>query len=266
MVGGCREGDSAPPQPTPNPPPVSAPVRTDVLGGYYGTWENQIAETASHTNVQWAGPQWGTSGQVENVINRLREAQAFNVKCVVLDVPMSYLGEDSVRTYFRHLDAAKVIDSRICALYPEDEPDLVGRSAAEVTAANATVRRVAREFPFIAGIPIFTIYTCTRGFPGIESVDWASCDHYEDGPNVLARRYPALKARLRPDQRLALTAGGHQCDDPAPFYDYAQRDPQVVALVVFIWFDEWEKGKRGVSSLPCRASYVDALTKIKGTP
>lgn len=265
VIAGCNEGDSTPPAPsTPAPVSTPAPARTDLLGGYYGTWDNQIAETQDHTNVQWAGPQWGTRDVYSNVIVRLQEARAANVRCVFLDVTMSYIGEEAVRAYFTRLHEAGVIDSRICALYPEDEPDLSGRTADEVVAANATVRKVAKDFPFIANIPIATIYTCTRGFPGVESVDWVGCDHYDDGARVIERRYPALKARLRPEQRLILVPGGHQCDDIATFYDYAQRDAQVVAIVPFIWFDGWEKGKQGVRSLPCRASYIDALNKLKG--
>lgn len=271
MVAGCNEGESTPAQvtPLPAPPPITAPARTDLLGCYYGTWEFQIAETASHTNCQWAGPQWGTSGAYENVINRLLEARAADVKCVILDVLMVYGqdGEASTRRYFDALNAAKVIDSRICALYPADEPDLNGFSAEDVVKANTTLRRIAKDYPFIANIPLFTIYTCTRGFPGVESVDWASCDHYDDGARVIERKYPALKARLRPEQRLLLTAGGYHCDDIAPFYDYAQRDPQVLGVVVFLWVDGLlGEGSKGVRSLPCRASYIDALGKIKGSP
>lgn len=266
---GCNESTSTPDPVTPTPPPISAPGRTDLLGCYYGTWERQVAETASHTNCQWAGPQWGTDGGVQNVINRIREARSFDVKCVILDVLMSYEehGEASVRRYFDALNAAQVIDSRICALYPADEPDLWGRSAEEVVAANAMVRRVAKDYPFIAGIPIFTIYTCTRDFPGVESVDWAGCDHYDDGSSVIARQYPSLKARLRPEQRLVLVPGGHQCDDVSVFYNYAQRDPQVIAVVAFLWPDGLlGEGSKGVRSQPCRASYIGALQHIKGTP
>lgn len=226
--------------------------------------DEQVAETADHINLQWVSPWSHTLDGLGAVEARLMEARAANVQCVMLDVPMAYETEESVRAYFRALTDAGLIDARICALYPVDEPDLVGHTPAEVQATNAMLRRVMRDFPFTPALPLAVIFTCTRGFPGIESYDWVSCDDYSSREAVLTKYIPQLKARLRPDQRLFLTAGAHQCDDVQPFFDYAQRDLQVIALVAFIWFDNWDgKGAPGLRDLPCRPAYTAAGARIK---
>lgn len=264
LVGGCN--DEAKPDPTSpenNRPPVVQPSRPGLLYCYYGTWENQMAETAAHTNCAWAGPQWGTSDGITNVVNRLTEARAAGNRCVILDVLVAYSGEAALRAYLDTLDARGLIGDYICALYPTDEPDLQGYSAQRVAETNAMVRRVAQDYPFIGGIPLAAIYTSSRGYPGVETYDWVGVDDYDQREGVLGNTYTHLKARLRPEQRILLVPGGMQCDDVAPFYTRAQSDPQVIGVLPFIWWDGWNNGGgQGVRSLPCRPQYESAGTRI----
>ena len=261
----CNEGKSPEPAqtgPLPQPPAQSRP---GLLYGYYGSMHDQVAETANHVNLQWVSP-WGNLMPLDNVIARLTEARAWGIPRVVLDVPMAYEVDAEVKTraFFASLHAAGFIDSRISALYPVDEPDLHGKSAEEVIAANAMLRRVAAEFPFIANVPLAVIYTGRMEWPGIETYDWIGFDDYDRKEGVLSNAtWQDLKRRLRPEQRILLVPGAHQCDQVAPFYAKAQEDPQVLAIVAFIWFDAWDQRSPGLRSLPCRASYEDVGRRIK---
>lgn len=268
LLAACNEGDSATPAPS-SPPPVSAPStgsRPGLLFGYYGSMDGQVAETADHVTLQWVSP-WSRAGGdgLLAVKLRLQEARAAGIPCVVLDVPMAYGGEAGVRAFFDALNREGLIDSRICALYPVDEPDLVGHHAPEVIETNAMLRRVAKDYPFLASIPLAVIYTAKGEWPGIETYDWIGFDDYDRGPAVLSNdTWQDMKSRLRPDQRVLLVPGGAFGANPAPFYAKAQEDRQVIAIVAFIWFSGWDNGKRpGIRDLPIRPAYVDVGRRIK---
>lgn len=261
---GCNESSSTPTAAPSAIPPGPVQSRAGLLYGYYGSMPGQVAETSDHVNLQWVSP-WGASGDgLLEVKTRLKEAREARIECVVLDIPMAYVGEADVRSYFDALHAEGLIDSRICALYPVDEPDLVGHSAEEVRVTNAMLRRVAKDYPFIANVPLAVIYTAKGEWPGIETYDWVGFDDYDRGAGVLSNStWVSLKAHLRPEQRVLLVPGGAFGQDPQPFYDKAQADPQVVAVIAFIWFDHWDGDKQGIRSLPVRGQYVGVGQRIK---
>jgi hypothetical protein len=263
ILAGCN-GDTTAPAPASAPPAAPQASRAGLLYGYYGSMDGQVAETADHVTLQWVSP-WGAGGDgLQAVKLRLAEARQAAIPCVVLDVPMAYQGEEGVRAFFAELQRGGLIDSRICALYPVDEPDLVGRSSSEVRSTNAMLRRVAADFPFIAGIPLAVIYTAHGEWPGIETYDWVGFDDYDRHSAVLSNgTWRDMKARLRSEQRILLVPGGAFGEDIAPFFAKAQEDPQVLAIVAFIWFDNWDGPKQGIRSLPVRTQYVAAGQRIK---
>lgn len=245
------------------PPPTSEASRAGLMYGYYGSRETQIAETADHVTLQWVSPWDAGLGPLEAIKARLREATA----PVILDVPVIQFNEGDeqrVREYFDTLRADGLITGRIRALYMQDEVDLLGIPDATVMSTAAMLRRVAAEYPFPPGVELWMIYTSRGLWPGIAAFDAVGFDAYQWGAGVLTSATRRdMKARMRVDQKELLVPGAYQCDDAWAFYDAAQRDPQVLAIVAFIWFDEWAPGERGLRSQPCRQSYVDAALRIK---
>jgi hypothetical protein len=275
---GCQEGRKENLGTTASTAPSGASVRP-VLYGYYGSWDYTVSETQDHATCQWASG-WGTGPAEEStkrVIARLREARAANAPCVILPVDMAYAPalpdladrEKVLRGFFAELEDAGLIDSRITALYPMDEPDInVPKGEPEVLATNAMIRKVAAEFAFIPNIPLAVIYTTQGKWTGIQSFDWVGFDDYGAGSGVLHNStWSGMKQRLRPEQRIILVPGAMECANVWDFYAKAQEDPQVVAILAFIWYDDWDTGKehsQGLRSLGCRADYVEAAMRLKG--
>jgi hypothetical protein len=250
-LGGCGGGGSS----TPAPQPPSA-LRTDLLFGYYGAVNETIPEVAGHVNLAWVMG-WGSNGAwLENVATQLTQARQHGIRHIVLGIPQAYnaSAESDVRYVFESLVVRGLLDD-IVALYPIDEPDGAHKSDAQVTAANATLRRVMASFPQLEQTKLAVIYTAGNQRPGIASYDWVGFDDYDRGCIALDNGYPALKAQLRPDQRLMIVPGGADPwrQDPACFFAKAQLDQQVIAIVPFIWFDNWEDitkagGTKGIRS------------------
>jgi hypothetical protein len=166
----------------------------------------------------------------------------------------------------RPQDAEGLIDSRICALYPIDEPDInVAGGEALITQTNAMVRRVAAEYAFIPNIPLAAIYTSQKRWTGIASYDWVGFDDYGAGSDVLRNEvWQDMKSHLTPAQRIVLVPGAFKCVNVWDFYAKAQEDQQVIAIVGFIWYDGWDKPEsQGLRSMGCRADYIAAAMRLK---
>jgi hypothetical protein len=255
-LAGCGGGGSSTP-PSPQQPPAA--LRTDLLFGYYGAVDQTIPEVAGHVNLAWVMG-WGSHGAwLENVTAQLVQARQNGIRAVILHVPQAYnrggTAESDVRYVFQSLLVQGLLDN-IVALYPIDEPDVAHRSDAEVTAANVMLRRVMADFPSLHDTKLAVIYSAGNDRPGIASYDWVGFDDYNKRCDALGDGYTALKARLRPEQRLIVVPGGADPwdQDPSCFFARAQVDQQVIAIVPFIWFDDWEDvtnaggGPRGIRS------------------
>lgn len=246
LTGCGGGGGSGPSVSGPIVPPPS--LRSDILVGYYGDCPTCAMETADHTNLYFAFFGDRFAG--------LRQARAAGFTRFCLGLWEAYLpdAESQVRSTLTNLNNAGLLGGIEC-LYPTDEPR---ESDAAVTAKNAMIRRVAGEFPALAGIKLAVIYASAR--PGIASYDWVGFDDYNAGCAVLGGAYDELKAALRPDQRILLVPGGADPwrQDPACFAARAHADPQVVAVVPFIWFDQADRGVgAGIRSNPTRKLYCE---------
>jgi hypothetical protein len=268
--GGGGGGGSAPVTGTITPAPA---LRTDLLFGYYGQDATTALETAAHANLYFAAAFYGPLEQMAG----LTHAKGAGYKAVVLHLPGYPAGAteaqaaESIRFYLKRLHDAGLL-ANVVALYPIDEPDHErsgNRSDAEVTARNVLIRRVAAEFPELAGVKLAVIYSDSGRRPGIASYDWIGIDNYDIGCSVLAR-YDELRATLRPDQRLMLVPGGANVgkrprQDPACFESYAHGNAQMVAIVAFIWQTVTDEGNTylGIRENGMRALYEAAGRKIK---
>lgn len=254
--GGGGGGGGAEPPVTP-----SGPARPGILFGYYGDMDGQVRETADHVDYLWTFG-WTRDGTGSRA-GRIAEARSQGITKVVLGIEEAYLpdGEARVRATLSELRAQGLL-AGVIALYPIDEPEGRGKSADEVRAVNAMLRRVMADYPELAQTKLAVIYTGGRRWPGIETYDWVGFDDYNRGSAVLSNdQWDDLKRRLRPDQGILLVPGGSDPwrQDPLPFVSKALLDPQVVGIVGFIWFDDADRGVgAGIRSNPTRAAYCGA--------
>jgi hypothetical protein len=237
----------------------AAPLRADLLFGYYGGCPTCALEQGGHVNLYWAGNLYGLPATMEELF----QARAAGIQNIVLAVPAySPNAELEVRFYLKRLQEAGLLVN-IRALYPLDEPDLPdhAKSAEEIRATNAMLRRVVADFPELAGVKLAVIYAPTRvngTWPGVETYDWVGFDDYDNRERIFTiGEYDALKRVLRDDQRILLVPGGAVpwVQDPAAFLAKAESDLQVIAIVAFIWQDLTTPGIRstGVRRLYCEA-------------
>jgi len=238
-----------------NPPEsnIPAPItpRTDLLFGYYGSYPamdgnpSQFEETKDHINLFIASRWYGPEPQLAQIIEATNAGTP-----VMLDMAEPYqigynvnepfdiaAAEIRVRTRFQQLADAGVLKN-IVAIYPVDEPELFGWTELQVVDTNNMIRRVLAEFGQTAKLAIF--YTNAFTWRGVGSFDWVGFDDYGSGTKIFTNGdYNKLKKVLRPDQRIMLIPGG--CDiwraDPTQWYNKANEDQQVIALIPFVWRD-----------------------------
>lgn len=230
-------------------PPPPAAVRYDLLYGYFGDCATCVQETKDHTNVQMVVG-WG--GSLEQ---HAFEASSAGQKLIV--ALCWQCGEDNIRWQFTQLRNLNVLQ-RVVALYPEDEPDVNHIDDGAMKNIVAMVRRVASEFVELEHVKIAVIYG-NQGTPGIEAFDWVGADEY--GLGLHASKY--IKSKMRPDQGLILVPGGADPwkEDPQPFVEYAQADPQVVMIMPFLWRWPTPPGGRGIGDNGMAHAYCVAGSK-----
>lgn len=249
-------------------PVVAALAARPMLFAYFGVMNDQIKATAAHVNalmpMTWNFENWSTAqgrGWIaDSVVSQLEEARDAGVTKVILDVGFlvfdtgyKYRGVADVGPFVERLRARGLWDN-VVALYPVDEPDLVGLDSALMDRVNTDLKQF--------GKPIACCFTDRRQYPGLSTVDWAGFDKYGvdvHGDGTLED----LKRRLRPEQRIMLFAGGADPwrDNVKPVLEYANRDPQVVAIIAFIYGDIGTgKGIRNNGMLP---EYAEVGTIIK---
>lgn len=240
------------------PPAAAPPLRNDVLFGYYGTGDGQLAATADHASIVWIGP-WDPARSIGD----LQEAHARGLRHAIVD--LSYLlfsdrhyvgsarAKAAVRGYLASLGGLGLLPL-LTAVYTIDEPELNLDEPSEVVQANADLRAVFAEFAIAPALAV--IYTDHRSFPGRESYDWLGCDQYGRGP---------CEVPLSSGQKLVLVAGGADPwrEDPAPYLERTAADPSVALLVGFTWFDRG--GDRGIGHNGMASAYRGAGVRLKGT-
>lgn len=270
--GGGGGGAAGSPSPL---PPAPTTLRTDLYFGYYGTMADPttggtVSEVASHANLAWVMG-WGNyPDAMQNFVADLALARQLGLK-TVLGVPVSYVApaEMNTRNFFTALRNVGVLDSNIVALYPIDEPDGASKSEEEIAATNAMIRKlVAEEFPELSKAALAVIYTGGREWPGIETYDWVGFDDYNHGDLVLTNdTWRDMKNRLRPTQRIIVVPGGANPwrMRPDAFFNVAQSDLQVIALVAFKWFDGGDGLGTGIRSNGMAPQYIAAGLRIKNS-
>lgn len=228
--GGGGGGSSSTPEVTPSTP------RTDrVLFGYFGDDATSVPETKDHISVDFITCFGATAPELTAcVAKRMLQSQ---FKAIVTIAPLAYQGivesptlKADLRAFLMGLQSAKVLD-RVIALYPYDEPDIVGISDATANRVNTDIRGVSSEFPELSGVKLAVIYS-DHARPGFVTYDWVAWDRYGAGLGALS-----LYTQLLPGQRKMLLPGGSYGEDPGPWLTAACADPLVVAIIGFLWVD-----------------------------
>ena len=232
----------------------SGPVRDSIYFTYYGSEQGQVEAVAAHTNMAMV---MGWDG-LDIAIAEMQQAQARGLS-VMLELPEAYQSEAATRQKFTQLQALDLLRS-IKAIYPIDEPDAVGLSAEKIAITNAMIRRVMTDFGI--NVPLAVIYSAKFTWPGIASYDWAGFDNY-DADIFSNGDYARLKSMLRADQRILLVPGGADRwrQDPQPFINKANADPQVVGIVAFIYrnnADPQRGASLGIKSNGMKGAYCAA--------
>lgn len=251
-------------------PPAPSALRTDLLYGYYGRDDNQCIETAGQVNLsfelRWDG--------VDATINRMKRQPVKTILTVSGELwadAKTLRPKDHAETLLRQtLDALRAagVIGQVIGFYIIDEPDLWGASDADVSAACATVRRVAAEYTDLGGCVLACCYSKSGQYPGVSSFDWVGLDDYPEDSNMLiGAALSGLRAALRDDQRIFLVPGG--CDpfrgSPEAFRRVAHTDPKVVAIVPFLWIDYNDpqgKPQKGIRSNGMALAYRNLGAEI----
>lgn len=250
-----------------------APNGRAFLFGYYGGVNTTLPEVAGHASLAWVMG-WNPSGSWEqNTATQLAQARQAGFQAIVLGLPQAYApdAEAALAAALGGLHVQGLLEN-ITAVYPIDEPDVNGKSEAQVVAANAAVRRAMAQYPQMRDTKLAVIYGVGSNRPGISTYDWIGFDDYGQGCDALDDDYKALKALLRVDQRLMVVPGGAAPWNQSPgcFLAKAQQDAQVVAVVAFLWIDAWNDitrpgvGSKGIRSNGMAGEYIEAGRIAKG--
>lgn len=245
-------------KPAPVVPVELGPSRPGILYGYFGCYGNQVSEVKEHTNVHMEMLWEGWTKGIENctladkpIILNI-QPQCFTDPNLG-NVKYNSHGMIELRVLLNRFKSAGLL-GKIIALYPVDEPDLCNISVSDLTQMANDVREVISEFPELLGCKLAVFYTGREDYRGIELFDWVGFDDYgNDNSYLNDGKYQRFRNKLNDSQRIMLIPGG--CapwhTNPAQFYIRAQEDTKVIAIIPFIWIDNYGNSTElGIRSNP----------------
>lgn len=240
-------------------------LRTDLLYGYYGCIENQVEEVKDHTNLYWESQFEGYTVAANNIL----AAEKFTV----LDVmPQLFSrntanklfiynpnGEQNLTTLFDYFRTMGVL-RYIKVLYPCDEPNITLENYQDLFTAVQTIQRVAAKYPELEGFKLGVIFAAKpTPYYGAELFDWIGVDDYQFKSQIFVNgTYATIKAF---GKKTMIIPGGAFEQDPEPFIRFAHNNPEVAAIIPFVWFGPREPGDKwiGIKDQGIRKqAYIDA--------
>jgi hypothetical protein len=246
--------------------------RSDLRYGYYSTFGNQIAEVKDHTNLMWTCF-WYEDGGEDKAITDMRSFGGD----IVVDL-IAYLfqslkpgmlypeAENRVRKLFDRMRTEGLLQ-QVKLIVPVDEPNLPETDACAVLPECVSIlRRVVADYTELNGVMIGCNYYSGRPKCHTNLFDLVSYDNYGAKSGILAPggEYEQFRATLRPDQKTMLIPGGYRGQDPVPFVNYAQRNPEIWAVVPFIYWAPTgnKENLTSIRELPVKAAYIAAGKSI----
>lgn len=257
---------------------ISAPteLRKDVLYGYYGRIGNQALDTKDFTNLLWESQFEG----IENASKSILDASKFTVLDVANQVMLKFA--DSGRNY-RYSDRAEsnlhecfsYLQSKgalkyVKVIVPMDEPNTNVRTIEDLQQAIDVVKKVASDYPELAGIKLGIIYAAKpTTYECIEQFDYVGVDDYEAKSQIFTNgTYAGIVARLKPGAKTILLPGGAFGQDPQPFENYTHTNKEVGILLPFTWLDPMVGADKwiglGNNNNPRKQAYIDVGKRIVG--
>lgn len=218
--------------------------RKDLYVSFYGTQDEQVAETKGSFNLLLEAQMDGPDKSVQNILDSKVDTilyvptQIFTDNVAGEKHTVRSDAETSLRTFFKKLSDAGAL-KYVKAVCPIDEPNNTVANLEELTKSVFIVRKVASEFTELTGLKLATFFAADKPFMGQSLFDWIGYDDYTMKANLmLSKQYKEFVASLRPDQKIMLIPGAAYGQDPIPWMDFAQLNPQVIAVVAFLWLDE----------------------------
>lgn len=226
-----------------------APVRS-IWYGYYGRRDNQVAETKDHTNLLWESQFEGLQKASEAILEAKMDT-LLDVHVQLFKDPIASEGF-TIRTeaakqlrvmfdYLRSTGALKYIK----ILYPIDEPNITVATAKDLSEAIRVLKLVASEYYELIGVKYAVIYAAKPvSYTCHEEYDYIGVDDYQFKSQIFTNgTYASIKAL---GKQTFIVPGGSFDQDPGPFFNFANGNPEVVAIIPFVWFgprinstDEW---------------------------
>lgn len=217
--------------------------RSDLFYGYYSCKHDQLAETKDHVNIFMESQFSGQDKLIQNILDAKLTT--------ILDLAPQVFVRNPNGLHTVRENAYDLLDNLfnlmsnkgalwyVKYLYPIDEPNNTVGNINELTKAFDVITKVAAKYTELKDVKYAVIYAAGKPCLGTSLYDVLGIDDYDMKSSViLGREYNALRKQLLPHQRLILVPGGAYQQDPKPFVDYAQNNPEVSMILPFLWFDD----------------------------
>ena len=249
--------------------PLPAVLRTDLLYGYYGCYQDQVTETIDHINLfmesQFSGPDKAVANILQARLPTVLDVsiQVFEKRPGAELKTLKPTVEDELRAFLTLLQSKGALHY-VKYIYPEDEPNITMATEVDLDQGIAIIKRVAAEFPELAGVKYMVIYATGKPYVAFDKYDIVGIDDYGQKSGILiGPDYTYLKNNLLPWQKTVLVPGGagNWGQDPVPFVNYAEGNSEVAMVLPFIWFDNLNGASDstlGIRSGPLKQAYIDA--------
>ena len=241
------------PKPGYMPPPPSV-LRTDLWFGYFHTFDDQVAQTSDHVNIIFESGWFGAEATALSIrVHGKQTILCLSNECydyaegAMVARPDAY---DRVTATFNKLASEGVL-SKVVALYPIDEPDVSGKSDADILSLCLMVRSAAAHFPALDGVKLAVIYANKGTLPGISGFEWVGLDDYPLREGLLdSDEWSLMLSRLDADQRVMLVPGGADPfrQDPEAFRRYAHNNPKVIGILAYMWAQQYPGELAGIGT------------------
>lgn len=208
--------------------------------GYYGRIGNQVAETKDHINLLWEsqfeGIEKASASILEAKMNTVLDVhvQLFNDPANGKDFTLRIDAPAKLREAFDYLRGTGAL-SYVKILYPVDEPNTMVESPQDLLEAIRILKAVSLEYKELSGVKYAVIYAAKpASYTCYEEYDYIGINDYQFKSQIFINgTYQSIKDL---GKQTFLVPGGAFGQDPKPFLNFANSNPEVVAIIPFVWF------------------------------